>query len=169
MDDNRLRAALERLARGDRTAPEELFYELKTPVFTVIFRIVGDRELSEDILQEFFLRLFRVPPAGSIRKPRAYLFQMARNMAIDGLRGRRELPPEGAEPMVEYDFAGRIDLADAMAALPLAERETVTLHLNGGLKFREIAELRGEPLGTVLWRYRKAIGILRDMLNGGCV
>lgn len=168
MDDNQLRTLLERLAQGDKTALEELFYELRTPVFTIILRIVGERELSEDILQEFFLKLFRSPPAAPIQKPRAYLFRMARNMALDGLgERRREVPLEECALTMEHDFAGRMDLADALAALPLTERQIVALHLNGGLKFREIAELMEMPLGTVLWRYRKAIGALRDMLNGG--
>ena len=169
MDDNQLRAVLERLRQGDKTALEELFFELKTPVFTVLLRIVGERELAEDILQEFFLKLFRSPPAAPIQKPRAYLFRMARNMAIDGLKERaKDIPLEEiAEPVENTDFAWRIDVADALAALSLEERQIVTLHLNGGLKFREIAEVMSQPLGTVLWRYRRSIGALRDMLNGG--
>ena len=169
MEDHQLLAVLERLGQGDKTALEELFYELRTPVFTIILRIVGHRELAEDILQEFFLRLFRSPPAASIQKPRAYLFRMARNMAIDGLNARREhLPLEECPEPVEYpDLDRRLDLEDAVAALPLTERQLVTLHLNGGLTFRELGELLEMPLGTALWRYRKAIGALRDMLNGG--
>lgn len=169
MDDNQLRAAIERLGRGEQTALEELFDELKTPVFTIILRIVGEHELSEDILQEFFLKLFRSPPTEPIQKPRAYLFRMARNMALDGLKKRRDSAPleEGHEPAECPDFAWRVAVADAFATLPLAERQIVALHLNGGLKFREIAEMMGQPMGTVLWRYRKAIGALRDILNGG--
>lgn len=169
MDEKQLQAALERLRQGDKTALEELFYELKTPVFTVILRITGERELSEDILQEFFLKLYRTPPAAHIAKPRAYLFRMARNMAVDGLKARgKELPlEEWMECPHSTDFVWRIELEDALSALPLMERQIVTLHLNGGLKFREIADILGQPLGTVLWRYRKAIGTLRDMLNGG--
>lgn len=169
MDDKQLQAVLERLRQGDKSALEELFYELNTPVFTIILRITGERELSEDILQEFFLKLYRSPPAVPITKPRAYLFRMARNMAVDGLEARGKDVPleEWMECPRSTDFVWKIELGDALNALPLLERQIVTLHLNGGLKFREIADMTGQPLGTVLWRYRKAIGTLRDMLNGG--
>jgi len=65
------------------------------------------------------------------------------------------------------DADERIDLERAFEKLSSEERQIVTLHLNGGFKFREIAEIMNIPTGTALWRYRKAINKLRNILNGG--
>lgn len=170
MDDARLREQLDLLRQGDRNAFETIYHDIKTPVFTIILRITQDRELSEDLLQEFFVKLFRAPPDPTVRKPRAYLFQTARNMALDGLRKRpREdsldecghLPADGLDRREDA-----VDLDAAFCRLPLTERQIVVLHINGGLKFREIAEGLGQPIGTVLWRYQKALGALRSCLEG---
>ncbi len=99
-------------------------------------------------------------------KPRAYLFQSARNLALDSLRKRRpaldidQYPP----PMAETDPAERLDLERALQTLTDLERQIVALHLNGGLTFRQTAEIVQAPLGSVLWKYRRALDKLRAQL-----
>ena len=157
------------LRRGDREAFAELYRELKTPVYTIIYRIVYDRAQAEDVMQEVFLRLFRSPPDPGVQNLRAWIFRMARNLAIDCRR-----KPIHAEITDELEdtvhpkadaIVLRLDIEAALRALSSEDREIVTLHLNAGLKFREIAEIVSKPLGTVLWRYRKAIGDLRKMMS----
>ena len=171
MTNLQLSACFAALRQGEGHAFEDLYREMATPLYTVILRIVGDRGQAEDALQELFVRLFRSPPGEDIRNPRAYLFRMAHNLAIDQLRRREEhvsLEGLGAQlPAADEDRAAVMDVENAVAALPAAPREIVALHLNGGLTFREIAVILSLPLGTVLWRYRQAIGILRDSLKGG--
>lgn len=169
MTDAELRKQLNALRLGDRTAFERIYQDMSTPLFTVILRILQDRSLAEDVLQEVFVKLYQAPPPASVRKPRAYLFQTARNLSIDAWRRRpeedrlEECPApvrEGPEVRAEL-----LDLRDALDALPLAERQIVSLHINGGLKFREIAAITSLPLGTVLWKYRKALDLLRSRLS----
>ena len=57
---------------GDKTAFEEIYNDMKTPVYTIIFRITRDESLSEDILQEVFVKLFVSPLLPSVKNPRAY-------------------------------------------------------------------------------------------------
>ena len=168
MTDSELKIRLDSTAQGDMTAFEELYTDMKKPVMTVIMRIIGNKETSEDILQEVFLKLFKSPPKEAI-KPRAYIFKMAVNLSIDHLRS--EKPAESLEDCDEqftspytYD-PERIDIERALAELPQTERSIITLHVNGGLKFREIADALGIPLGTVTWKYQKAIGKLRVSLE----
>ena len=166
MPPKELRALLMKIASGDKAAFEALYHEIKVPVYTVLVRITRDRHLSEDLLQEFFLKVFRTPPADA-KNPRAYLFQMAHNLALDALRQKKT-----AEELIDAPSAAgipysQLELELAFAALPLLERQIASLHLYAGLKFREIAEICALPLGTVLWRYRKAIGQLQQHLNGG--
>ena len=72
-----------------------------------------------------------------------------------------DLPDDGD---ATYASCVRLDVESALAALPLGEREAVSLHLSAGLKFREIAKILGVPLSTVFSRYDSAIKKLRQML-----
>lgn len=173
MDDESLRNKLIALHSGDKLAFEEIYNHLKTPMYTIILRITQDRSLSEDILQEVFLRLYQSPPDPSIRKPRAYLFRMARNLAIDNVRKLPQFTDwENMENIVNLptdDILHKLDIEHAMKTLPLQECQIVSLHINGGLKFREIADMMEIPLGTVLWKYQKSLGQLRTILSGGAI
>ena len=168
MTDSELRGLLERMRARDLGALSELYTELNRPVYTVLLRITRDPWLAEDLLQDCFLRLWEAPPEPQVKKPRAYLFQSARNLALDALRReRRSVPLEDcALPSVPGPDALQSELDRALASLPEEERQIVTLHLNGGLKFRELASLLGLSVGAVYGRYRRALKALRDDLKG---
>ena len=65
---------------------------MKTPIFTIIFRIVWDKSMSEDILQDVFS-----PPEPSIKNLRAYIFQIAHNLAINSTKKQPQHVPLDAE------------------------------------------------------------------------
>lgn len=167
MTDTELRQALSRLRDGDSSALAEIYDTLSTPLYTIALRITGRRQLAEEVVQELFMKLHTSPPR-DIDKPRAYLFRAARNCALDILR--REPSHDNIEEHTELPAPVREDTSDitaALAQLPEQQRSIVVLHINAGLKFREISEVTETPLGTVLWRYNKALSALRDILNGG--
>ena len=62
MTDQRLKQLFQQLHDGDRQAFSEIYQEMKVPVFTVLVRVIGERALAEDVLQEVFLKLYRQPP-----------------------------------------------------------------------------------------------------------
>lgn len=168
MTNAEIASKLEAIRDGDKAAFEELYKDMQTPIFTIIHRITRDTASSEDILQEVFVKLFLSPPAPQVKKPRAYIFQMARNLAIDSARKPQHTPlddiPEAAhEPM--DSLAQRMDVSAAIDSLPAQEREIVTLHVIGGLKFREISEVMDIPSGTAKWKYQKAIHKLQNMIE----
>lgn len=173
MTDNELSEMLVKLSQGDKGAFEEIYKKLNTSVFTVIYRITQDRYLSEDILQEFFVRLYRNPPSAPIGKPRAYLMRMAHNLTVDALRKQQNNADiEDFENVLSDKMDSteeKIDLDRALKHLSEEERRLVVLHVNGGFKFREIADIMGIPSGTAMWKYHKAIKRLRDILNGGSI
>ena len=159
---------LDKLRSGDRKAFEAIYESLKTPLYTIALRITHDTALSEDVLQEVFLKLYLSPPNPSAN-PRAYIFRMARNLAIDSARKRKlTVDLEEAESYLHHpvaDISLKIDIENALLSLSDRERQIVTLHINGDLKFREVSEIMEMPLGTVLWSYQKAIKQLRNTLT----
>ena len=173
MNNKELSTQFNALRSGDINAFEKIYEDLKTPLYTIIVRIIGDFGLAEDILQEVFIKLYNSPLTNEVHNPRAYIFKMARNIAIDGIRNRRtdtsldELEETVQEP--ENDLTSHLDVEAIMQKLSSIERQIVTLHVNGGLKFREIADIVGKPLGTVLWCYQTAVSKLRKYLSGGMI
>ena len=160
---------IESCKKGNRVAQKALYDRLAPRMFPVCIRYVGDRTVAEDLLQEVFLKIYQQPP--QVEKPRAYLFRMARNLAVDALR--KNQPTESLEEQEHlgrtYDSDIKLDLEHAFSLLTLQERQLVALHLSAGLTFREVAAIVERPLGTVLWQYQKAIGKLRMILGGGCL
>lgn len=157
------------LKTGDKNAFEEIYHEINTAAYTVAYRITGDRCLAEDIIQEFFVKLYKKPPEAPLEKPRAYLLRAVHNLTVDRLE-KAHISIDECENMLSDKADStdeRIDLERAFEKLTLEERQLVALHLNGGFKFREIADMLKIPVGTALWRYRKAINRLRNILNGG--
>ena len=64
------------------------------------------------------------------------------------------------------DLSQKMDIEKAMKSLPAQENQIVSLHIIGELKFREISEIMNIPLGTVIWKYQKAISKLQKILGG---
>lgn len=144
-------------------------------VFGLIMRMVGHREVAEDLTQETLLRAWRnldtYRPEGKLR---AWLFRIAVNAARDWARRRRfeptatldETADGPALPVAAPDTPpdARVRrretqerVAGALAQLPDADREILLLRYYGELTFKEIADANGEPLGTVLARAHRAL------------
>lgn len=162
-----LQTWLHSIHEGDKLAFEMLYENMHHPLFTIIYRITQDKALSEDILQDLFLKLYLSPPKVSTNS-RAYLCQMARNLAIDSMRKNKpKVDLELAEKTIIQadDLSQAIDLEDAIQSLSERECQIFTMHIDAGLKFQEIAFILNTPLGTVFWVYQKAIMKLRNYLG----
>jgi RNA polymerase sigma-70 factor, ECF subfamily len=163
-----------RIADGDRLAFEELYRRYARPVLGLALRRLGDRGRAEDAAQEAFAAVWR--SAHSFRPERGggapWLYTVARNAIIDGLRRLPEPPaeaPETASPESEPpDRAESAWLAwrvhRALEELPEHERPLIELAYYAGLSQSEIAEYLDVPLGTVKTRTRSALARLADVL-----
>ena len=170
MDNNQLQEYFSRVRRGDTEAFAAIYTDLKTPVYTVIYRIVGSHECAEDIMQELFLRLFRQPPHQSVKNLRAYIFQAAHNMAIDRLRRDRhisldELPPGDSVPSETYALDTQLDIDAALRRLTDEERRVVILHINAALTLHETARIMGKSVASVHRTYNRALKALKQLLQ----
>jgi RNA polymerase sigma-70 factor (ECF subfamily) len=174
-----------RIGRGDQLAMSQLYDRYAPTVLGLLARVVGDRSVAEDLLQETFWRVWRSagsyePGKGSVA---GWLYTIARHAGLDARRrsGARPvaadlLPPEedrAVEPDPEVDVAGdawrevrHAQVRSALDALPEDQRSVVTMAYFSGLTRREIAEATGLPLGTVHTRARLAMDKLRLTLDG---
>lgn len=148
---------------------ETLFGEHRTGVYRYLCRIVGRAETASDLTQEVFLRVARAGvPAADPAARRAWLFRIARNLALNHVRDTRiaaaaAAPVEGAEPAVqELSLAIR----QALAALSDADREVFLLRETAGLSYDEIAAACDLTVDAVRARLKRARQQLRDALAG---
>ena len=165
------------VADGDRLAFEELHRRYARSVLGIALRRIGDRGRAEDATQDTFASIWRSAARFDPSRGEAtsWLYTVARNAIVDGLRRRRE-PPVGEAPEVAAPGPGPDDAAEqgwvawrvhrALEVLPEQERPLVELAYWGGLSQSEIAEYLGIPLGTVKTRTRSALRRLADELEG---
>ena len=170
MDTMMTKNDFEKLRNHDKDAFIRIYNQLKIPVYTIAYRIVGSKELAEDITQEVFLKLYSSPPDENVKNPRAWIFTVARNLSIDHLRKHESTNIDDVPETLEHhdnDIINKLDLESALQSLPTTEREIVTLHLNAGLKFKEIAKITKLSLPSTYRRYKKALSKLKTILSGG--
>lgn len=158
-----------RVRSGDKDAFAQIYKELERPVFTIVCRIVQSKELAQDVTQDIFVKLFVSPPDSSVKNPRAWIFQMARNLAINARKKKQSMDIDDVELVAEDPIPGIImcmDIESAIKRLPLAEREILSLRVNAELHFHEISGIVGLSVPATYRKYRKAIKTLREILGG---
>lgn len=150
---------------------KHLFSEHKKHVFAIALSILRDFELSEDVLQEVYIKLFQHMKQNEISNVKAWLISVSRNTALDLYRKKkREITGFGDDyfERVQYQSEDPIDkmvLSKYLELLDSEERQIVVLKDISGMKHREIAKIIEMPLGTVLWKYRMALKKLRKGLE----
>jgi RNA polymerase sigma-70 factor, ECF subfamily len=167
--------------RGDARAFEAIYDRHGSAAFSLAYRIAGNRNAAEDIVQEAFLSVWRSgvryqPERGNLR---SWLLSVVHNRAIDWLRRsavhtRRQVDAEGIEerkaaPELTDVEAFRREEAQtvrsAMERLPHDQLRVIELAYFGGFTHSQIAEMLGEPLGTVKGRMRRALDKRMDGLG----
>jgi len=166
------------LQRQDQQAFSYLYDNYAPALNGVIFRMVEDKILSEDILQEAFVKIWNNFTSYDKSKGRLFTWMMnlTRNLAIDTLRSKgykKQSKISGDENSVDnlHDGSSGIDKFDAMGIrkqlnnLKPDQRIIIDLAYFNGFTQDEIAKEIGIPLGTVKTRMRTAILELRKMLQ----
>ncbi|MGH3022963.1 MAG: sigma-70 family RNA polymerase sigma factor [Gaiellaceae bacterium] len=161
---------------GDTEALRALYERYGSIVFGMAYRLLGDRQAAEECTQDVFVAVWRAAGAYDPERARvsSWMIAIARNRVVDIGRGRLARPvepyaelrqgdesPDAAELAAAADSSRRI--AAALAELPAAQREALTLAYFHGLSHSEIAERLVVPLGTVKGRIRLALDRLRDL------
>jgi RNA polymerase sigma-70 factor, ECF subfamily len=168
-------ALIERIAKGDRDAFDELYRRFARPVLALAIRQLGDNGRAEDAAQEAFAAVWR--SARSFQADRgsgsAWLYAVARHAIVDRARQRRE--PLAEAPEQASTDAGPAEQAElawlawkvhaALERLPERERVVLELAYWSGLSQTEIASYLNVPLGTVKTRTRAGLARLSSLLE----
>jgi RNA polymerase sigma-70 factor, ECF subfamily len=182
MSRSRLRVRPRSRRAPDEAAFDALFRECASDVHAYAISLLRDRASAEDVTALAFERLYRSRGRLDERRgtPRAWLFAIARNAALDELRRRRrrpeyELDDEGSGLLDAgaVHAAGDVDEAleraerratvrAALAALPLRERELVLLKFHGQLSNAELARAMGISESNAGTRLHRALVRLRQ-------
>lgn len=171
-----LAALLERAAAGEDDAWSELINMYSRRVFAMARSRLGSTDLAEEITQSVFVTVARKVTGGEYEESgrfEAWLFRVAMNRIRDEIRRQRRSTVESnghIGDLIAQDPVERVDerfgvLRAALEELSERDREIIELRHHGQLSFREIADLTGEPMGTLLARHHRALRKLRAVLE----
>jgi RNA polymerase sigma-70 factor (ECF subfamily) len=166
---------------GVEAALSKLYDRYSRTVFGVGLKILSDRSMAEELVQEVFLKVWR--SSGTFDSARGsfstWLYRVTRSVALDlyRKRARRVRPVSDGDPYLDSardSSAGPQEVVDeswlswrvsrALEVLDASHREVIDLAYFGGLSQREISERTGVPLGTVKTRMASAYKSLRKEL-----
>lgn len=179
--DNKL---MEDVKEGKVEKMAVLFEKHHVSLFNFFMRLTGNRNISEDLVQDVFMRMLKYRSTYQGRsKFTLWMYQIARNAHIDFLRKKKNTLPldeQWSEPITsEASPAEKLEggqevqlMRQALAQLPLKKREVLILSRYQNLKYKEIAELMDCHIGTVKAHVHRAIKELGEIyfeLQGGTV
>lgn len=153
---------------------ERLYRESRDDLYSYAAYLTADHQRAEDVVAQSFERAYRKRSRFDARRGelRAWLFGIARNLALDEMRraGRErplraaalEMPDEGAEETA----VDRVFVAEALQALAPRDRELIALKFFGGLSNREIARVVGRSETNVGSQLHRAVHAMRKAQNG---
>ena len=166
-----------RAQAGDRAALEEILRLVQEPLYRYIYRLVGERTLAEDILQEVFIRIYR--KLGWLHEPkffRPWAYRIASREAFKHLRRERRwkeqirdeevletIPAQEAGAPLTSELIER--LPQLVARVSPASRAVLILHYLDEMPLAEIADVLGIAVGTVKSRLAYGLESLRRAIR----
>ena len=175
----RLADFLARTALGDRAAFAQLYAATRAKLFAVSLRIVRERALAEEALQDSFVSIWHHASDYARGKgaPTTWMAAIVRNRSLDLVRRSRESPDvddalasqlvdESAHPAQDAEAHARAhSLAECLKELDAEQRQSIALAFFHGLTHSELAAHLHRPLGTVKTHVRRGLLKLRDCLT----
>lgn len=170
IDPHDLEELLRQIALGSQQAFEELYRATDSAIYGYALSLMRNHHEAQDIMMDTYLKIrcaaHLYMPMG---KPMAWILTITKNIARTKLRSAgRQIPLDDLEettPSFDRDSEEAVALEQAMKVLGDQERQILILHAVTGLKHREIAEMLGMPLATVLSKYARSLKKLKKALE----
>ncbi len=167
------RLLLWRLQRGDREALRRVYEKYRHDLLGLAVTLARDKAAAEDAVHDAFVSFVRFAPRLRLRTSlRSYLLSTVANRLRSLNRASvRQTPLTDAAESPPPELAAWQDertrlIEQALAQLPYDQREAVILHVQVGMKFREIANSQNVSINTIQSRYRYGLERLRALLDG---
>lgn len=168
---------------GDKDSFEPLIRKYQGKVYTLVFRLVRDRETALDLTQEVFLKIFqKLSDLKDTTKASSWIMQVAHNTSLDWLKKRKvdaftadfedqqtqqkifqhlqDTSSPSPEAVVEMMSPSR--MSELVNKLDVKYRTVITLRFIEGYSFKEIAKILNLPLSTVKFRKHYALQLIKD-------
>lgn len=167
---------------GSNEAFEQLVFRYKNSLYQYILSMVQDEGAAGDLFQEVFLSFFRHAATYEAKgKFKSWLFLTARNKVFNYTRDQKkntsldqtdeegnaffhETLPDGAPHMLEALSSKETEEMIRQAAEQLPPRQREVIYLRQYLSFKEMAELLGRPIGTVLADCHRGVQKMQQIL-----
>ena len=170
MDPHDLEELLRQIALGSQQAFEELYRATDSAIYGYALSLMRTHHEAQNVMMDTYLTISCAAhlymPMG---KPMAWILTITKNIARTKLRSAgRQIPLDDLEettPSFDRDSEEAVALEQAMKVLGDQERQILILHAVTGLKHREIAEMLGMPLATVLSKYARSLKKLKKALE----
>lgn len=167
MDEKRISVLFDYLKNGQMKYFDEFYNLLKKMIFYNIFALTKSHEISEDILQDTFVKfLGNIQRIESNESIVGYLMLLSRNLTLDYFKKNNRIREidDTKDNLSSYDeqkLETSILLDKVQKILKDKEFEIFVLHVLNELTFEEIAKLLKRPVGTVLWSYNNSLKKVR--------
>lgn len=162
----------------DRAMLESVYVRLEKPIYNVVYRWLWNREDASDVVQEAFVRLWKMRRRVDLSSVDALVYRIALNLAASRRRsGKRWLwaslsalkLASSAAPSVETQAVREEEASRvrrAVESLPESLRRVITLCELAELSYEEVGRVLAIPAGTVGSRRHRALRLLRERLGG---
>jgi RNA polymerase sigma-70 factor (ECF subfamily) len=177
---------IKRYRSGQVEALGKLVEEYRKPLFGFILSMTNGHDDAEEIFQDVWFRAIRALDTYKSKRFLSWLFKIAHNRIID--RRRRQRPEQSLQETHDHEENGRttedtlgsdreapsrvsgnrelaLRIQQAVAALPLDQREVFAMRTQSDLPFKEIARIQGTSINTALARMQYALAKLRETLR----
>jgi len=177
---------IEKALKGDQQAYTELVDRHRNSVFHIVFRVVRDQDMAQDLVQETFMKAFSSLKSYHCEyRFSTWLYRIAANASIDYLRKKRikalsldlpidtedgqvtvEIPDMSHHPEEEILRRERaVSISEAINSLPAKYRQVIIARHQEEKSYEEIADELGVPVGTIKARIFRARELLKKHLR----
>lgn len=160
--------------KGDQRALEFLVKKYLKPIYSFVYRNIGDVEEAEDVTQEVFVKVWKNIRKFDLNKDfKPWIFQIAKNASIDYLRKRKTIPFSRFEnnqgqniltetltkngPDMLESLNTKTEFEKAIAELSEKDKNLIQLRHSQGMSFKEISQKMNSSINTIKSRYRRTI------------